>query len=123
MGRLFIFNNKFGGTNTTYYFSGMKESVKIDTEVVKSVKKKIKTTGQTISGFFEVAAKSELSGGLIGKLREDEELIESWKANIAMSVKDEFYRHRQSNGKHTSYEDMHLIANQAAENFLLLLIK
>jgi|SRR5580693_3687848 hypothetical protein len=101
----------------------MKESVKLETDLVKSVKKHIKTTGQTIGGFFEIAAKSELAGGLLGKIKEDPDLFRGWKDNIAMSIKDEFAKHRQLNGKHTSFEDMHRIANNGAENFLKLLIR
>jgi hypothetical protein len=102
----------------------MKESVKLDSELVQSVKKHIKLTGQTISGFFEVSAKGSLSGGIIGMLKEDPEVFEGWKANIAMAIKDEFSRYRKKHDKRTlSYQDIHLIANKAADDFLKLLIK
>lgn len=77
-----------------------------------------------MGGFIEVAAMSELCGGIIGKIKDDPELFDGWKANIAMSVKDEFSRYRKDIGKRViSYSDMHLIANRAAEEFLKLLIK
>ena len=38
----------------------MKESVKIDSAIVDKVRQRIKKTKQTIGGFFELAAKSEL---------------------------------------------------------------
>lgn len=38
----------------------MKESVKIESAIVDKVRKRIKKTKQTIGGFFELAAKSEL---------------------------------------------------------------
>lgn len=102
----------------------MKESVKIDTDVVRAVKKRIKETKQTIGGFIEIAAQRELAGGIIGKIKEDPELFRAWKDNIAMSIKDEFSRYRKEMDKRTlSYSDMHIIANRGAENFLELLIK
>jgi hypothetical protein len=39
----------------------MKESVKIESKVLDSVRKRIKTTGQTIGGFIELAAEKELT--------------------------------------------------------------
>ena len=50
-------------------------------------------------------------------LREDKELYYGWQSNIAMAFVDEF------NKKHPDGLSMHEIANQAAKNFLDLLIK
>jgi len=52
---------------------------------------------------------------------EDKDYYRSWKANIAMAFKDEFVRQR--NDSEESSEDIHLIANNAADNFLKQLMK
>ncbi len=46
----------------------------------------------------------------------------SWQANIAMAFKDEFYRETLK-GHTGNNVDVHKVANQAAKNFLDLLIK
>ena len=51
----------------------------------------------------------------------DEDYYRSWKDNIAMAFYDEFVRQR--NDSEESSEDIHIIANNAADNFLKLLIK
>lgn len=51
----------------------------------------------------------------------DENYYRSWKDNIAMAFKDEFVRQR--NDSEESSEDIHLIANNAADNFLKQLMK
>src|SRR6185369_7819390 len=56
------FEIKFGGINTTRYFSGMKESVKIDTSIVEKARKYVKKSKQTIGGFFEFSANLILAG-------------------------------------------------------------
>jgi hypothetical protein len=43
---------------------------------------------------------------------------EGWKSNIAMAFKDEYSR---SKLKYKTREDIHYIANEAADNFLTLL--
>jgi len=56
-------------------------------------------------------------------LREDKELWEAWKANIAVQFQDEYAR--QDDGlmdSHTS-NAIHGISNVAAENFLKLLTR
>ncbi len=53
--------NKFGGINTTYYFSGMKESVKIESSIVDKAREVAKERGQTIAGFFELAANQSIN--------------------------------------------------------------
>ena len=64
-----------------YYFSGMKESVKIDAALVEKVRKRIKKTKQTIGGFFEIAAKSELVLSPPDKqIQEWKEKAEKWDA-------------------------------------------
>ena len=54
------------------------------------------------------------------ELKNDKELYQSWKANIAMAFKDEYSRCKK---KYKNKEDLHKIANKAAKNFLNLLIK
>ena len=57
-------------------------------------------------------------------LNDDLQYREGWKANIAMAFKDECKCRRYrvvNNKKHLSYEDIHKIANTAAENFITLL--
>lgn len=100
------------------------ESVKMDTEIVDKVRKEVSATRQSISGFFLLAAEDKLTGGIIGRIKEDPDLFRGWKDNIAMAIKDEFERYKQANGRrHISYKDMHNIANRGAENFLNLLTK
>lgn len=53
------------------------------------------------------------------ELKNDEELFQSWKDNIAMAFKDEYARCEK---KYKNKEDLHKIANKASENFLNLLI-
>lgn len=55
-------------------------------------------------------------------LREDEDYYRSWSANIAMAFKDEFWN--TGAVKDLFKEDMiHIIANNAADNFLKQLMK
>ena len=61
---------------------------------------------KVINDFFEI-------------LRNDPELFFAYKANIAMSFYDEYRRV----GNNLSYRKVHMVANQAAKNFLDMLIK
>lgn len=45
----------------------------------------------------------------------------SWQANIAMAFKDEYNRVRKEKGTTLNQEDVHHVANKAAENFLDML--
>lgn len=54
-------------------------------------------------------------------LREDEGLRETYKANIAMSFKDEYARYKEGKS-YINSKGLHVIANQAADNFLDLFI-
>lgn len=59
---------------------------------------------------------------LVEALKSDENLRLAYRANIAMAFKDEYYRTRKAlNKRAMSMWDIHVIANQAAENFLTLL--
>jgi hypothetical protein len=98
------------------------ESVKIQTTIVDKVRKEVSATKQSISGFFLLAAEDKLNGGIIGQIKEDPEMFRGWQANIAMAFKDEFSRWKKKK-RTLSYEDAHHIANNAAEQFLKLLIK
>lgn len=61
---------------------------------------------------------------LFKKLREDPELYRAYQANIAMAFKDEYYNYKKtSRAKYLNRRDMHAVANNAAINFLNLLIK
>lgn len=61
---------------------------------------------------------------IIGELRIDEELYYVWQSNIAMAFKDSYYHYKQENDKqYINNKDMYLIANDAAKNFLNLLIR
>lgn len=53
---------------------------------------------------------------LCSELLKDSGYYDSWKANIAMSFKDEFYRSYLNKG-------IHEISNNAAENFLDMLCR
>ena len=53
-------------------------------------------------------------------LKEDEDLFHSYKSNIAMAFKDQYDRNKK---KYKNRDDIHMIANIAAGNFLDLLIR
>lgn len=57
---------------------------------------------------------------LTSALKEDEGYWMSWQANIAMAFVDEYRRNPK---KYKNYKDIHGIANQAAINFLKLLMR
>lgn len=69
--------------------------------------------------------KQEVIKQFFNILQEDESYRRSWKDNIAMSFKDEFWRTCTTH-KHLDLMDdetLHNIANASADNFLNLLIK
>jgi len=55
-------------------------------------------------------------------LKEDEGFRESYKANIAMAFKDEYAR-KKIDKNYVNSNDLHEIANKAADNFLNLWCK
>jgi len=56
---------------------------------------------------------------LIYALNEDNDYRESWKANIAMAYKDNYHWYKEKTGKTVmNKEDLHIIANNAADYFL-----
>lgn len=61
---------------------------------------------------------------LIKALKEDEGYWDSWKANIAMSIHDEWYSQDWSKVKGTDAEGelIHKVFNNGAERFLQLLV-
>lgn len=65
----------------------------------------------------------EAVGHLMKALNEDPDYRETWKANIAMAFKDEFSNNTFGAIQHVDEVDIHLIANNAADNFLDLLTK
>lgn len=54
------------------------------------------------------------------RIKSDKELRISYIANIAMAFKDEFHRNKK---KYKNSTDIHIIANNAAENFIDLWCK
>ena len=61
---------------------------------------------------------------LIEALKEDEGYYEAWKANIAMAYIDNWEWHKRKTGKKVmSFTDRHIIANNAADYFLKLLMR
>lgn len=54
---------------------------------------------------------------LTDAIKKDKELKYGYKANIAMAFKDEYAR-KSREKNHLNKEDIHEIANQAADNFL-----
>lgn len=60
---------------------------------------------------------------VIEELRKDKGLWEAFQANIAMSFVDSarWYREANNNKRALSRGDIHVIANEAATNFLYLL--
>jgi hypothetical protein len=56
------------------------------------------------------------------EIKNDNELKEGYKANIAMAFKDEYARRRKEKSN-INYSDIHEIANKAAENFINLWCK
>ena len=57
---------------------------------------------------------------LIQELKTDKEYYYAWQSNIAMSFIDGM---RRSKKRRPSYKDLHKIANEAAKEFLNILIK
>lgn len=53
-------------------------------------------------------------------IKNDPELKETYKANIAMAFKDEYQRYKKEK-RYLNNNDIHEMANQAADNFLTLL--
>jgi hypothetical protein len=61
---------------------------------------------------------------LIEFLKADEDYRRSWKANLAISFKDEYYRTYKVKGfSENELTEIHNVANNAADNFLKLLCK
>ena len=57
---------------------------------------------------------------LVENLKNDKELYYSYQSNIAMAFQDEFARCKK---RYKNISDIHTISNNAAKNFLDLLIK
>ena len=61
---------------------------------------------------------------LCKQLKNDPELFRAYKDNIAMAFKDTYHNYKKaSRAKYLNKTDIHAIANNAAINFLNLLIK
>ncbi len=59
---------------------------------------------------------------LVDQLKDDPEYRYAWKANIAMAFKDRVGQYKKENDKQVlSNEDIHIVANEAAEYFLQLI--
>lgn len=74
---------------------------------------------------WDSAAVNTAVDTLCKALRSDESFYYAYQANIAMAFKDEFWRniHSHADLDLMDVETLHIIANQAAKNFLDLLIK
>lgn len=60
---------------------------------------------------------------LVKTLKSNKDYYDGWVANIAMSYKDcEFWYIKETGKKYLNKKDKHIIANNAAEYFLQLLI-
>ena len=58
------------------------------------------------------------------EIKNDSELYYGYQSNIAMAFVDEHYRIKKKTGKSAlSNKDIHLVANEAAKNFLNLWCK
>jgi purine nucleoside phosphorylase len=67
---------------------------------------------------------SVITDSLFKALREDPELYYAYQANIAMAFVDTYHNYKKKMDKASlNYEDIHTIANEAAQYFLNLLIK
>jgi uncharacterized protein YdaT len=61
---------------------------------------------------------------LVTALKTDEGYRESWKANIAIAFKDDYYWYKTNNEKdYLNNQDIHIVANNAADNFLKILCR
>jgi len=61
---------------------------------------------------------------LINTLKKDEEFYYAWQSNIAMSFYDNCLRYKKTyNKKNLNRQDLHIIANKSAQDFLDLIIK
>ena len=61
---------------------------------------------------------------LIEELRKDKDFYYGWQSNIAMAFKDKYYNYKKKKKKRwLNQEDLHKIANEAAKDFLNLLIR
>ena len=61
---------------------------------------------------------------IVKQLKEDPELYRAYQDNIAMSFKDTYHNYKKaSRAKYLNKRDIHAIANNAAINFLNLLIR
>lgn len=60
-------------------------------------------------------------GILVATLKSDPEYRRAWKDNIAMAFKDNYYQYKKGKKKATmNAEDIHIVANNAADYFLKL---
>lgn len=64
------------------------------------------------------ANNSGVASELINAIRVDPDLFEAYKSNIAMKVYDKFTSFYSENEKVVRKEDVHFLANNAAEHFL-----
>jgi len=59
---------------------------------------------------------------LTSNLKKDKELAMAWKANIEMAYKDSEAQYKKKTGKKVlNRQDIHIVANNAAEHFIDLL--
>jgi hypothetical protein len=66
---------------------------------------------------------SEALNILKKELKKDEGYFITWQSNISMAFYDEYYKKPEDGKEKLSHQEIHAIANNAAINFLNLLIK
>lgn len=78
----------------------------------------------TILNIMNIMNISEAIKVLITALNNDADYRESWKSSIAMAYKDAEHRYRNKTGKNVLNSlDKHIVANEAAEEFLQNFVK
>ena len=94
------------------HFKRLKDSLKYVKQLIEDDVIKIMSVNETIISRLQKA------------LKEDPELYYSYQSNIAMPFVDCCYNYKKKNNKKSlSQKDIHIIANEAAKQFLDLLIK
>ena len=56
-------------------------------------------------------------------LKEDKDIFHTYKSNLAMAFYDQYYKNKDKEESYKTRDDIHMIANVAASNFLDLLIR
>ena len=113
---IFKLIKKRKGENNGFYLGGDKVSEDMTIKIQ-----------QALDDYYEVRAEDrkclrlkEAVSVLVEALKTDESYRIGWQANIAMAFKDEYCREKFQQSEQ-NFEDVHELANSAADNFLNLL--